>query len=1120
MILWWGPELTVLYNDPYIPILGAKHPERALGMPGREVWQEVWPVIEPLLRKVMTAGEANWADDLQLFINRKGYPEECYFQFSYSPISDESGGIGGVFTPVSETTQKVVAERRLRTLREMAQLGNRATSAVEACRRMFEAIENNPYDIPLAALYLASPSGEMELAAGTELSPQADPNTLPPGPWGEPPSALVAKREGAILLVAGVNARKRLDADYESFFELVAQQISGTVASARMYESLAELDRQKTQFFSNISHEFRTPLTLMLGPLEEVLTLAEGLPEAASDQIAVAHRNALRLQKMVNTLLEFSRIEAGRIQASYEPTELGELTAGLASTFRSAMERVGLQFTVQCSSLSEPVWIDRDMWEKVVLNLLSNAFKYTFEGGVTVRLRERSGFADLLVQDTGTGISAAEVPRLFERFHRVTNARGRTQEGSGIGLALVAELVRLHGGTVAAESTVGVGSTFTVSIPMGHGHLPQDRLAPPRLSVPLPPLNIDSCVTESEDKISLASGSEGRVLLVDDNADMREYLSRILATHWQVETATNGKQALALALADPPDLLLTDVMMPELDGFGLLKELRANSRTSRLPVIMLSARAGEESRSEGMEAGADDYLVKPFSARELTARVGAHVTLSRVRKEAETREAQLRAEAEAARDKALGILESITDGFFTLDKNWCFTYINPTGEKLMGMTRDELMGKNHWDLFPAAIGTIGDREYHRAVAEKVQTDFEIFYPPWDRWYAVRAYPTEQGGMSSYFRDITENKKAEQAQLESEQRFRQLADNISQFAWMADARGNVFWYNQRWYDYTGLSPAEMAGFDWRKLNHPDHLDRALQSFQRSIETGDTWQETFPLRGKTGEWRWFLSRASPIRDSDGNIFRWFGTNTDITDQLETEENLRRANRDLEQFAFSASHDLQEPLRNVSIYSQLLQKHCGSSLDAQSTQFLGYLLEGTDRMALLISDLLAYTRAAVSEDEPIQPVQSERVFETVLTGLDRAVLESSAVITRDPLPVIAVQEVHLQQLFQNLVSNALKYRKDNEPPRIHVSAERKDTFWQFSVRDNGIGISPIFHAKVFGLFKRLHPKGSKYAGTGIGLAICQKVVERYGGRIWVESLEGGGATFFFTLPAIHEP
>jgi PAS domain S-box-containing protein len=245
----------------------------------------------------------------------------------------------------------------------------------------------------------------------------------------------------------------------------------------RVEESLAALDRAKTTFFSNVSHEFRTPLTLMLGPLEEIQQEArERLSPERHELLATVRRNGLRLLKLVNTLLDFSRMEAGRAQTSYQPTDLASFTSEIASAFDSAMKNAGLRFSVECLPIADPVYVDRDIWEKIVLNLLSNAYKFTFEGDVALTLKSVDGAVELQVRDTGVGIPEEHREQVFERFHRIESAYARTYEGTGIGLALVQELVKLHGGSVRVESAVGAGSTFTVTIPTGTDHLPAERI--------------------------------------------------------------------------------------------------------------------------------------------------------------------------------------------------------------------------------------------------------------------------------------------------------------------------------------------------------------------------------------------------------------------------------------------------------------------------------------------------------------------------------------------------------------------------------------------------------------------------------------------------------------------
>ena len=460
------------------------------------------------------------------------------------------------------------------------------------------------------------------------------------------------------FFVAGVSPRQRLDPDYLTFFSLVAGQVSTALANVLAYEAereraeaLAEIDKAKTAFFSNVSHEFRTPLTLMLGPIDELLRSQDTLTLRQVEQLTFVRRNSQRLLKLVNSLLDFSRIEAGRTQASYQPVDLATLTADLASNFRSACERAGLALRVDCPPLQDCVYVDRDMYEKILLNLLSNAFKHTFDGEIGVTLRETHDRVQLTVHDTGTGIPARDLPHLFTRFYRVEGARGRSFEGTGIGLALVQELVHLHGGAIEASSVEREGSRFTVTLPKGTAHLPSEQLrdatgaeaSAVRADIYveealrwLPDVTATSEAADAGDAAGVRNAGR-RVLVVDDNADLRDYLRHLLSSRFVVEVASNGEEALAAARARAPDLVIADVMMPRLDGFGLIRALRGHTALSAVPVILVSARAGEEARIEGLQGGADDYLVKPFSARELIARVDALLEIARIRREADRR---------------------------------------------------------------------------------------------------------------------------------------------------------------------------------------------------------------------------------------------------------------------------------------------------------------------------------------------------------------------------------------------------------------------------------------------------------------------------------------------------
>ncbi|MCO8271867.1 SpoIIE family protein phosphatase [Actinoplanes sp. TRM 88003] len=663
IVIFWGPEYCSLYNDAYIPAMGDKHPS-FLGRPGREMWAEAWSVLELLFDGVRADGEAFWAGDHPFMLERHGFLEETYFDISYDPIRTESDQVDGIFCIVSDTTGRVLGERRARTL---SALGSRLADSpdqVALTAEVAAVFAENAADVPYAELVLVDedeldevtpPPAVVRQVVETGQQASATLREITAAPPSAADQALVlpvtvgTQRVGA--LIVGVSRYLALSGGYRDFLELATAQISRAVGNLRAYEQeraravgLAALDRAKTNFFSNVSHEFRTPLTLILGPLEDLLDDPE-LPDDQRERLLPMQRNGLRLLKLVNTVLDFSRLESGRLRAAYRPTDLADYTARLASTFRSAVERAGLVLAVDAPPLPAPVHVDREMWEKIVLNLLSNAVKYTEHGRIEVAVRVADRGAELTVRDTGVGIPADQLPLLFDRFHRVTGVWSRSHEGTGIGLALVRELAELHGGTAGVESEPGQGSVFTVTVPFGTAHLPADRLSGGGERV-VAEFDARPYVEEAGHwwagdepaplpvAPSAATGRRrGRILLADDNADLRDHLARLLRPLWDVTTAVDGRAALELAARNEYDLVLTDVMMPRLDGFGLITALRSDARTREVPIVVLSARAGEEASSEGLAAGADDYLVKPFSARDLTARVRANLDLGQARRE-------------------------------------------------------------------------------------------------------------------------------------------------------------------------------------------------------------------------------------------------------------------------------------------------------------------------------------------------------------------------------------------------------------------------------------------------------------------------------------------------------
>gem|GEM_PF-2760319 len=722
------------------------------------------------------------------------------------------------------------------------------------------------------------------------------------------------------------------------------------------------------------------------------------------------------------------------------------------------------------------------------------------------------------------------------------------------------------------------------------------------------------------------------VLFIGDHGAY-ERLYGPLAERYELTGVSRADEALRSALEVPPDLLVCDAILPDLDGLQLLEKLRTHAAIRTVPIIFLSERAGEAALMEAIEAGADDCLTKPITARNLLAHIAVNLARARVQRRSLPPAERYRSIADASSmifwstngDGSVAF-ESPSWQAFTgqspeqyRDGGWLSAIHSDDRERVSstwqealstrGYYQTEYRLRRHDNVFryvvaravPVVdrqdegitewIGTCADvDEQKRAQALlagqkqafelavngselavvlevlvrtlEIQSDgrsrvaIRLLEPDGERFqHAAGAHlpkdcwstpiVSSQGKVLGMFavdldnarepnaserevvnllthtaalviereREAADRQLAERALRESEEKFRDIADNMSQFAWTADSEGRRFWYNRRWYQYTGATVEQMMGHGWRSVYHPDHRERVIAHMQRCWKTGENWEDIFPLRGRDGQYRWFLSRAVPVRDASGRILRWFGTNTDITEQRKTEQDLRRANRDLEQFAYSASHDLQEPIRNIAIFSQILGKRYGDKLDPEGLRYLKFVTDGAHRMELLVKDLFAYTHSTVVSEEPLGMIDAKAALTKALSNLSEAIRESGAEIVQGLLPVIRMHEIHLQQLFQNLIGNAIKYRSE-ALPRIHVSAERLLGCWRFSVADNGIGIDSQYNDLIFGIFKRLHTQ-DRYPGTGIGLAICQRLVDRYGGQIAVQSEAGKGATFLFTVP-----
>ena len=1168
----WGPELTYLYNDPYQSIIGGKHP-RALGRPASEVWSEIWSEIGPMLATALGGVEGTYVEEQLLIMERNGYPEETYYTFSYSPIPDDDGTPGGIICANTDDTQRVIGERQITLLRELAAGTVNARSWREACQASVETLAGDPHDVTFALLYLAADDGdELTLAAAQGL-PEGHPAaparirpgqrggwpvkevladhlprlvdgleaafraSFPSGAWDRSGTAAAVLSiapsgetgRGGVLIV-GLNPYRLFDEDYRGFLGLVAGQIAAAIANADAYEeerrrveALAELDRAKTAFFSNVSHEFRTPLTLMLGPLEDMVS-GSATAEQMQAQAALALRNGGRLLRLVNSLLDFSRIEAGRVRAAFEPTELGRFTAEIASSFRSAIERAGLTLELDCPPLPELAYIDREMWEKVVLNLISNAFKFTFDGRIAVSVSASGDGRGAVVKvaDTGIGIPADEIPRLFERFHRVEGAEGRSFEGSGIGLALVHELVKLHGGEISAESAPGQGATFTIALPLGRAHLDPQHVretAEPTAAAGarsheyldealrwLPDAPEPSSLGElsSVDLGGLAGSAGGglgkRIVLADDNADMRAYVGRLLEGEgYTVATADNGEDALALAREATPDLILSDVMMPGLDGFGLLRAVRGDPRLAGAPVILLSARAGEEAKVEGLEAGADDYLIKPFAARELLARVNGNIQLAELRREAvrqlEAKQADLedrtralqiinRAAAAISGDLDLNhLVQTITDAAVELTHAefgaFFYNLIDETGESYTLYT---LSGApmEAFSRFPMPRNT------------------PVFGPTFAGEGIVRSGDITKDpryGQMAPYRGMPEGHLPVRSYLAAPVKSR-----------TGEVLGGLFF---------GHSKTDV--FDEAAE------ERVLALASQAAVAMDNASLFQAAERELGQRRIAEAELQALNaDLEDRV------EAEVARRAEAEEALRQAQKmeAVGQLTGGVAHDFNN-LLTVIIGGLDTIRRAKPGDAARVERAVEMALQGAQRAAHLTGRLLAFSRRQPLAPKPLEANALVRDMTELLHRTLGEQIELEGVLA-PRLWAIEADQNQLESAILNLAVNARDAMEGGGRLTIETSNTLLDESYaatdsevapgqyvMIAVSDTGSGMSPRTLERVFEPFFTTKDPGR---GTGLGLSMVYGFVKQSGGHVTIYSEEGQGTTVKLYFPRYH--
>ncbi|WP_020654052.1 ATP-binding protein [Massilia niastensis] len=1124
----WGPEFVYIYNEAASSLFADKHPW-ALGRAVAEVWPEIWPTVGPMLESVRASGKATRSDDLELMLEFPGRVEETYITFSYSPIFLPEGTVGGVFIAFMDTTGRVLAERRQRIVAGLASQVALRERGDDSLARVRAALGDAGPDLPLVALVQPGADGAPRLVLCTGVQRPLEPararqvaawagrylDAPEPllaaaaplldlagacGPWQEQPRQMLVMPFGrgrhdaacGVLLMA-LNPRTAPDTRYRDFLDSIAGHISHAVtlaeseaAERRRIEALAELDRSRSQFFTNASHELRTPLTLIMGPLDTMLEREGEVPPALREPLEMAQRNAQRLHKLVNSLLDFARIEAGQLPPALEAIDPCASAAEIAALFRSAVEAAGLALTVRCEEGRGAALLDRDMWEKIVFNLLSNAFKYTHAGGIEMAVGREDGWLVLRVSDTGIGIAADEVGRVFERFYRSTRAAGRSAEGSGVGLALVQELARLHGGDVAVDSEAGAGARFTVRLPWraaegGAATLRQVRTG----------------FTDEVRRYGMRANADGGALhpagpqapmtavVVDDDADVVRYIERLLGDSCRVVAARDAEHGLAAVRASAPDLVLVDVMLPGADGLELVRRIRAERPIQTVSVLVLSARAGEEARLDALDAGADDYLVKPFSGRELIARVRSHVQMVRLRRTALEQEGVLLRQIEAVRNDLAGVLDGTSDTVIFLDRELRVQAMNEAAVAATGLSRAEAIGRPLPELRPGVAGSALEHALRGALTARAGITVDHFQAETGRWFEARCYPAPQGAML-FASDITDRKEGERALRETqaalewrvEERTRELRmanqllaavfDRAPGGIAISDGRGRLVHVNAAYAELTGVAEAQLAGRALADWIEPAGLARLQAGAARLLAGECAWFEAeVRYRRPAGGKLWvshFVSLLGPAWHGE----RCFVTIArDITRRKRDEAERQAAQGEL-RVLYERLQTVRENERKAlarEVHDQLGQILSAAKIDIKLLEDglrpgaemvrerivaeLGSASATIERAIVLVREIATELRAPELDEQGLYTAIAWHVrdFERRTRIACHVTFEPAR-----PHPNRAAAAA-LLGILQEAMTNVLRHAQAS---KVWVSLERRGTVLVLRVRDDGVGIA----------------------------------------------------------------
>lgn len=941
-------------------------------------------------------------------------------------------------------------------------------------------------------------------------------------------------RERSVQMASEVMTRAREAAETSAQLKIANGELS------RLYDKARELDDLKTQFFANISHELRTPLTLILAPLAQ--RLAE--PDLASDlrvDLDRMHRNAQVLLGHVNDLLDVARLDAGGMELHVSGIDLAGLVRLEASRFESLAQDRSLSFEMDAPG---PLMarVDGEKVRRVLANLLGNAFKFTpAPGRIAVTLRAEGDEACLEVRDSGPGVPDHLREAVFDRFRQGDGSSVRAAGGTGLGLSIVKEFVQLHGGSVALDGAPEGGARFRVRLPLG---VPEGIPIHPVQETPEPlvPALLKASPAPGGQAGNAPPQDVARILVVEDNPDMNAFLADRLGRRYRVDAAFSGLEGLSHAQAAVPDLILTDVMMPGMSGDQLLEALRQDATFDEVPIVFLTARADEALRLKMFQAGAADFLCKPFSVDELLARVESLLAGRRRSLDAQKSQAELL--TRMSRMARIG--------------GWDFDVATGEGSWTEEVARihdldpgTPVSASKGLDYYTAEFRPVIERAIKEAIelARPYDLELELVSAKGVRkWVRTQGEPVVDHGrvvrVHGAFQDITERKAAEEQVQASRAKLQAALASMTDAVFISDAEGQFLDFNEAFATFHRFKGKDECARTFAE--YPEILEVFLPGGERAPVAqwavpralrGETCaNEEYTLRRKdTGE-TWVGSYSfAPIRDGSGIIIGSVVAGRDITEQKQIQEEIRRlnlgleqrvaertaelqaANAELEAFAYAVSHDLRAPLRAMSGFSQALEEDFGTALSHDAKRYLDQIVLASRRMGDLIDGLLVLSRCTRG-DLRRESVDLSELAERVRVELERGEpgrrarwrIEAGLQAGGDPRMIEAV--------FRNLLGNAWKYTAGMDVAEIVFERTAEGGMPFFRVSDNGAGFDMAHAAKLFQPFQRLH-RQDEFPGLGIGLATVQRIVHRHGGRILARAQPGRGAEFLFSLPAHSE-